>query len=167
MAITRLENSRWGFETNCFVCEPRNAGGLQIPFFHDDESDVVFAEFTLDDTFSGAPMYVHGGVTLAVLDEAAAWATIAVGGKFALTHRTTTTFERPVRIGVPYRVEAALVDRTDERITTNTEVRDLAGKVRARNEAEFVVLGAAQAVDAIGVEIDGTDRSGPAADYLR
>jgi len=167
MAVIRLENSRWGFETNCFVCEPRNAGGLQIPFFHDDESDVVFAEFTLDDTFSGAPMYVHGGVTLAVLDEAAAWATIAVGGKFAVTHRTTTTFERPVRIGVPYRVEATLVDRSDERITTSTEVRDLTGKVRARNEAEFVVLGAAQALDAIGVEIGGPDESGPEADYFR
>ncbi|MGZ8734568.1 MAG: PaaI family thioesterase [Acidimicrobiia bacterium] len=162
MAITRLKNSRWGFETNCFVCEPRNAGGLQIPFFHDDDTDVVIAEFTLDDTFSGAPMYVHGGITLAVLDEAAAWATIAVAGKFAVTHRTTTTFDRPVRIGVPYRVEAMVVDRTEERITTRTVVRDAAGKVRARNEAEFVVLGAARAVDAIGDDV-----SGPAVDFLR
>jgi uncharacterized protein (TIGR00369 family) len=162
MTIHRLENARWGFESNCFVCEPGNAGGLQVPFFHDDDTDVVFADFTLDDTFSGAPMYVHGGVTLALLDEAAAWATIAVGGKFAVTHRTTSTFDRPVRVGVPYRVEARLVDRTDERITTSAEVRDDGGKVRARTEAEFVVLGAAEAFDAIGEEAPG-----PTTDYLR
>ncbi len=162
MAITRLENSRWGFDSNCFVCEARNPGGLQVPFFHDADTDTVFADFTLDEVFSGAPMYVHGGITLALLDEAAAWAAIAVGGKFAVTHTTTTTFERPVRIGVPYRVEARLLDQTKERITTTTEVRDVAEKIRARNVAEFVVLGEAQAIDAIGENI-----SGPTTDYLR
>ena len=42
--VTRpLENARWGFESNCFVCEPRNAAGLRIPFEHDDEAGVVLA----------------------------------------------------------------------------------------------------------------------------
>ena len=79
MTLHRLHNEAWGFETNCFVCEPKNQAGLQIPFFHDDERSVVTAEFELSDAYSGAPSLVHGGVTLAVLDEAMAWACIAVG----------------------------------------------------------------------------------------
>ena len=99
MALTRLHNEDWGFASNCFVCEPRNDGGLRIPFHHDSDRDVVVASFTLDDTFSGAPSYVHGGVSLAVLDEAQAWATIAVAGRFAVTTETTTRFLRPVLVG--------------------------------------------------------------------
>ncbi len=83
----RLHNEDWGFDSNCFVCEPRNDGGLQIPFHHDLERDLVAATFTLGDRFSGAPSYVHGGVTLAVLDEAVAWATI---GEAQAMHATGT-----------------------------------------------------------------------------
>ena len=40
---TPLTNDRWGYESNCFVCEARNASGLQIPFHLEDADDVVFA----------------------------------------------------------------------------------------------------------------------------
>jgi acyl-coenzyme A thioesterase PaaI-like protein len=30
MAVIRIHNEDWGFETNCFVCEPRNDRGLRI-----------------------------------------------------------------------------------------------------------------------------------------
>jgi hypothetical protein len=39
----RLLNSRWGFESNCFVCEERDDSGLRIPFFHDRDDDAVVA----------------------------------------------------------------------------------------------------------------------------
>ena len=112
--LRRLHNEDWGFDSNCFVCEPRNEGGLQIPFFHDHGRDVVVATYSLGDRFSGAPSYVHGGVTLAVLDEAMAWATIAVGGKFAVTAETTTRFLRPVLVGKTYTVEGQLAAQTSE-----------------------------------------------------
>ncbi len=72
MTIGRLHNGSWGIDTNCFVCEPINDRGLQIPFWHDDERDVVTADFELPTASSGAPMLVLGGVILAVLDEAMA-----------------------------------------------------------------------------------------------
>ncbi|HZJ26432.1 MAG TPA: hotdog domain-containing protein [Acidimicrobiia bacterium] len=151
MTIHALENGSWGLETNCFVCEPANTGGLRVPFFHDDETDVVFADFTLDTTFSGAPNYVHGGVTLALLDECAAWATIAISQQFAVTHHLATTFDRPIKINTAYRVEARVGERVDDRIHTTAEIRDVARqKVRARSTAEFVVLGRAQLIDAMG-----------------
>ncbi len=156
MALTRLSNERWGFASNCFVCEPTNEAGLAIPFFLDEAEGVVVAEFTLDDRFSGAPAYLHGGVTLAILDEAMAWATIAVAGQWAVTHTTATTFHKPVRVGVAYRVEARVVEITETRIETTGRVLDERGVVRAEATASFVPLGTAQAVDAIGVVPDGS-----------
>ena len=78
MTLVRLHNDDWGYETNCFVCEATNERGLRIPFFHDDEADVVVAELHLGHAFSGAPTLLHGGIVLAVLDEAMAWAAIAI-----------------------------------------------------------------------------------------
>ena len=46
----RLHNDDWGYESNCFVCEVRNDGGLRIPFFHDQDAETVVAEFELPDT---------------------------------------------------------------------------------------------------------------------
>ena len=125
--LRRLHNEDWGFDSNCFVCEPRNGGGLQIPFHHDIGRDLVVATFTLGNQFSGAPSYVHGGVTLAVLDEAMAWAAIAIGGKFAVTTETTTRFHRPVLVDKTYSVEARLTAQTGEHIDST------AGHLRRRH----------------------------------
>jgi uncharacterized protein (TIGR00369 family) len=157
MATSRLENARWGFESNCFVCEPRNPAGLGIAFEHDDETDVVRAQFTLDDRFSGAPTYVHGGVVLAILDEAMSWATIAVGRVFAVTGETSTRFLRPVRVGRDHVVEARVDEAADDRLTTSATVLDAKGRSCAEARATFVPLGPAQAVDALGVVPTGED----------
>jgi acyl-coenzyme A thioesterase PaaI-like protein len=161
MTVRRLENTRWNFETNCFVCEPANERGLRIPFFHDDEADLVFADYTLGDEFSGAPTYVHGGLTLAVLDEAMAWAAIAVGEKFAVTHEISATFSYPVRVGRPYRVEARLTDQAPDHIRATAAVLDAKARPCVEGESTLVVLSAAQAVDAIG-----TEATGDAADFV-
>lgn len=162
MAIIAIHNEDWGFETNCFVCEPRNELGLRIPFFHDTDPDVVFAEFDLPNTFSGAPSFVHGGVTLAILDEAMAWACIAVGHRWAVTIETTTRFLGAVYVGKPHRVEAKVTEITAEQMRTTATVIDGKGRIRAEASATFAVLGEAQAVRAIGGEI-----SDSLTDYLK
>ena len=150
MVLRRLHNSDWGFDSNCFVCEPRNPTGLRIPFHHDDATGCVAAEFTLDDTFSGAPRFVHGGIVLAILDEAMAWATIAVGGKFAVTKETTTTFDHPVYVGRSYRVEAFVDEASDAAMATRAHVLDDKLRRCAEARATFVVLSPATAREAIG-----------------
>lgn len=152
-----LDNASWGFESNCFVCEQANARGLQIPFAHDEARGAVIAEFTLGPAFSGAPAYVHGGVVSAVLDEAMAWAAIAVAGTFAVTAELTVRFERPVRVGRPYRVEATLLDRTSHDIRAESRVLDDRETTCASATATLVPLGRAQATDAIGAELTATD----------
>src|SRR5215216_246444 len=102
MSLRTLDSASFGFPTSCFVCDPENDRGLGLSFFADDEAGLVTAEFTLGKEFSGAPQYVHGGVVLAVVDDAMAWAAIALAGKFAVVRETTTTFEHGVRLGVPH-----------------------------------------------------------------
>jgi acyl-coenzyme A thioesterase PaaI-like protein len=155
--VEPLLNSRWGFESSCFVCEASNADGLRIPFLHDAENRRVVAEFALDERFSGAPSYVHGGIVLAVLDEAMAWATIAVAGVFAVTKETTTRFRRPVHVGARYEVRG-WVEEDGDVLRCGAEVLDAAGERCSVASATFVPLGPAQAADAVGTEVTGADR---------
>lgn len=162
MPLLPLDSSRWGFESSCFVCEPSNERGLHIPFFFDDERARVVADFSLSEAFSGAPSYVHGGVLLAVLDEAMGWATIAIDGVFAVTRRTTTAFRRPVRVGQRHRVEGWINGRAHGAIDTEAVIVDASGKKCAIATARFVPMDAALARDAIGQELEGGD-----AGYVR
>ena len=162
MTVHRLHNEDWGFETNCFVCEPANERGLRIPFFHDDLAATVSAEFELPGDFSGAPTLVHGGVTLAILDEAMAWACIAIGRQWAVTTETSARFLRPVRIGSRYRVVAEVTDHVDTTMRTAARVLDRRGELRVEAEATFTTLGEAQAVRLAGVELSDDHRR-----YLR
>lgn len=153
-----LTNDQWGFASNCFVCEPTNEAGLRIPFFHDEATDRVTAAFTLDDRFSGAPSCAHGGVLLAVLDEAMAWAAIAVAHRWAVTGETTTRFEQPVRVGEPYVVTARITRPPSEGSATleaEALIVSADGTACATAAATFVVLGEAQAADAAGGALDG------------
>lgn len=154
--MVRLTNDRWGFESNCFVCEPRNPFGLQIPFQHDVAGARVVAEFALDEHFSGAPSYVHGGVLLAILDEAMAWATIAIFEKFAVTSRTTSRFERPVGLHRDHCVTAWIVESAGRAIEVAAEVSRPDGTRCVVSDATFVVLDLDQATDAAGAELDTT-----------
>ncbi len=156
MARKPLNNAGWGFETNCFVCEPSNPLGLKVSFFHDEDADLVTADFTLGVEHSGAPHYVHGGVLLAILDEAMAWAAIALGGRFAVVQSTATTFDRPVRIDEPHHVEASIHERSDTAVTARATVADAGGRPCARARARLVVLSTAVAGAAIG-PVTGAD----------
>lgn len=145
--LVQLHNDDWGYETNCFVCEPTNSAGLQIPFFHDRAGERVIADVLLSDDYSGAPTMVHGGVVLAVLDEAMAWACIAVGHRWAMTTETTTKFARPVLVERQYRVIATIVTQDATSIRAQGSVTfENKGETKtcAESEATFAILGEAQ-----------------------
>ncbi len=158
MAKTALHNDDWLFDSSCFVCEQSNEQGLRIPFFFDDDTDEVSAVFTLGGDYSGAPQFIHGGISLAVLDEAQGWATIASAGKFAVTAKTSATFRRPVEVGKEYTVVARVHTVDGNALGTSAEIVDGAGVVCVRSEAEFVVISAAVALQAVGGDLgDGMD----------
>ena len=157
VSVTRLDNDRWGFGSSCFVCEPRNEAGLGIPFDHDDEANEVRATFTLDARFSGAPSYLHGGISLAVLDEAMAWAAIAVAGKFAVTAESTTRFVHPIRVDREYTAVGRIESISNEKLEASASILDSKGRPCATATGLFVVLSAAQAVDAVGAELSESE----------
>jgi uncharacterized protein (TIGR00369 family) len=156
VALHPLTNAAWGFESSCFVCDPDNPSGLRIPFFHDDLAGLVTAEFALGAEHSGAPHYVHGGVLLTILDEAMAWAAIALAERFAVVQSTATTFDRPVRIDEPHRVRASVSDRTDTAVTARATIVDAGDVVCAEARARLVVMSSAVAGAAIG-PVTGAD----------
>ena len=149
-----LINDGWGVDSCCFVCEASNEAGLRIPFHHDVDAGEVVAPFALDERFSGAPRYVHGGVLLAVLDEAMAWATIAVAGSFVVTKDTRSRFERPVRVGEDHRVQAHIEETTGDIIRVSAEIVRADGRRCVTADATFVVLDAGHAADAAGEDLD-------------
>jgi len=159
MPLIRLHNDDLGYATNCFVCEETNTVGLRIPFFHDTDRSLVTADFELSSAFSGAPTMVHGGVLLAVLDEAMAWACIALGRQWAVTSETSTRFHRAVYVDKPYTVEAEVADQTDSELVTVGRILNVEGVVRAESRATFTALGEAQLKRAVGETGDDVDAS--------
>jgi len=154
VTLRPLTNAAWGFDSMCFVCEDANERGLRIPFFHDEDTGTVTAEFTLSETFSGAPTLVHGGVLMAICDEAMCWATIAVAHRWALTASNTHRFVRPVRLARPYSIEASVAGLDGTGIHTLATIRNAStGKVAVEAEAVFAPVAEPRAAEAIGTEV--------------
>lgn len=86
-----------------------------------------------------------------------AWATIAIGGKLAVTAETTTHFLRPVLVGRTYTVEARVTSQTADQIGTSAQVAFGEGKLCAEASATFSILGEAQAVHATGADPTSLD----------
>jgi acyl-CoA thioesterase FadM len=93
-----------------------------------------------------------------VLDEAMAWACIAVGHRWAVTVETSTKFHGAVYLDKPHRVEARVVACTTDRMDTSGRIVDLKGRVRAEATATFATLGEAQATRIVGENL-GTSAS--------
>lgn len=150
MARVHLDNERWDFPTNCFVCEPKNARGLGIPFFLDEERREIVAEFTPETHHSGAPNYAHGGFCMAILDEAMSWATIALARRWAVTFHAETEFPRMVRVGKPHTARAWVSVHEGDDLSVRGEIRDEKDRVCVAMTARFHVLNQEQANEAIG-----------------
>jgi acyl-coenzyme A thioesterase PaaI-like protein len=140
MPLERLDAARFGFDGTCFVCGPDNPRGLQVPYFHDTDHDQIVAYVTLDEHHAGAPTYVHGGVTLAIIDDGMAWACIAIAGKFALTKETSTEFEAPVIIDRPYTLEVRIAEQDRGRIITDAALLDSQRRVCVRANAVMSIV---------------------------
>jgi acyl-coenzyme A thioesterase PaaI-like protein len=161
MALLPLRNTAFGFPSECFACDPDNPVGLRLSFQHDDEADMVLSEFTLGPGYSGAPRFVHGGLLLAILDEAMAWAAIAVAGRFAVSRTSQASFRRPVMVDVPHRVEAVVEEHDEASVKARARVLNPAGKRCAEASARLVVLSEETARTAIGADLGANAR------YLR
>ena len=67
----------------CFACDPSHKDGLHMVFHL--EGDEVVSEWTADPRFEGWTGVLHGGIQATLLDEAAAWAVMALTGTAGVT----------------------------------------------------------------------------------
>ncbi|HUF52982.1 MAG TPA: PaaI family thioesterase [Dehalococcoidia bacterium] len=149
----------FGFDSLRFVCDERNESGLRQRFFFDDESGTVQAEVTPDAGHSGAPSYAHGGFSMAILDDAMAWAVIAIEKKFGLSQHIEFDFQRPAKIGRTYQVEAWINESEERQVIARAEMRDAKGRVLLAVTGRYVVMTSEQTTQAIGADAAGSAAS--------
>ncbi|HEX3607455.1 MAG TPA: PaaI family thioesterase [Candidatus Dormibacteraeota bacterium] len=145
--MRRLLSNTFGFESNCWVCEPTNPAGLRVPFHHDDVDHTVTATLRLDAHHSGAPNLVHGGLLAALCDDAMAWAAIAEAHRFALTAETRLSYLAPVPVDEELTVTARLIGGHRRQLWLMAEVR-CGGTVCVRAESRATAMGEELAHDA-------------------
>lgn len=83
---------------NCFGCGADNPWGLHLIFFAEPDGS-VHSQWTPQLNHQGYDGMVHGGIISTVFDEVMAWA-VTNAGIWAVTGRLSTTYRKPVEIGV-------------------------------------------------------------------
>jgi acyl-coenzyme A thioesterase PaaI-like protein len=90
-----LDGNLFGPEQTCFGCAPHHPIGFHLKFERD--GDEVVTRMTPGDRYEGAPGIMHGGLVATLADELAAWACIAITGKFGFTVSFDARYQLPVR----------------------------------------------------------------------
>jgi acyl-coenzyme A thioesterase PaaI-like protein len=123
--------------SNCFVCGPENAQGLQLKFVM--EHDVCRSRFVPPAHMVGYDDLVHGGLLFTVLDDTMAnW--LFLKGVRAHTARCEIRYRQPVHLGTELALEAR-VSRIKGRtvLLEATASRATDGVVVAETTATFMV----------------------------
>ncbi|MBD3277861.1 MAG: PaaI family thioesterase [Candidatus Aegiribacteria sp.] len=92
----------------CFVCGEKNPFGLQlVPRGSNGKGHILWTPKKRHQGYSGV---VHGGLISTILDEAMAYAAMSIVG-FCATAGISVKFRSPVKVDIPVRVEAEVVER--------------------------------------------------------
>jgi acyl-coenzyme A thioesterase PaaI-like protein len=105
----------------CWVCGPGNASGLRVSFApHGDNGSR--AEYIARPEHGGWPGVLHGGLLLALMDEALGWS-LYFHGAGGLTARFDARFRQPVPVGSALVVRAWTMERRGRLVKARAEVR--------------------------------------------
>jgi uncharacterized protein (TIGR00369 family) len=139
---------------NCFACGPENAEGMHLHFEPDGEG--VLCRATLDAKFQGWRGIVHGGIAMALIDEAMAHAA-GFAGHRGVTASVNVRFRKPVPVGKPIEVRGRVTWSRRNVLGVEAQVLDEAGTVLVQGEGSFVSRGPLEAA---------ADRRNPSAGAL-
>ena len=123
----------------CFACGPDNEIGLRLHFEKSGE-DGVHARTTLRPEFQGWKGIAHGGVALALMDEAMAHAAGAAGYR-GVTASMNARFRKPVPLGVPIEIEGRVKWVRRNVLELQARVIDPNGTVLLEADGRFVSQG--------------------------
>ena len=125
---------------NCFACGPDNAIGMRLHFDAGPGGDGVLARAQLASEYQGWRGIAHGGIVMALLDEAMAHAA-GFAGHRGLTASVNVRFRKPVPLETPIQVRGRVMWQRRNVLGVEGLVLDNNGDVLARAEGSFVSRG--------------------------
>jgi uncharacterized protein (TIGR00369 family) len=131
---------------NCFACGPANPIGMHVHFDRASEGDGVYARAELAAQYQGWRGIAHGGIVMALLDEAMAHAA-GFAGHRGVTATVSVRFRKPVPLERPIQVRGRVTWQRRNVLGVEASVFDDAGNVLARAEGSFVSRGRLEAVE--------------------
>ena len=105
----------------CWVCGPGNPRGLQVTFEPDGDHGSR-AVYVARDEHAGWPGVLHGGLALALMDEALGWS-LYFHGAGGMTARFDARFRQQIPIGSTLVVRAWTLARRGRLVKARAEVR--------------------------------------------
>jgi uncharacterized protein (TIGR00369 family) len=137
---------------NCFACGPTNPIGMHLHFDRTGDAEGVLARLTLAPQYQGWRGIAHGGIVMALLDEAMAHAA-GFAGHRGVTATVSVRFRKPVPLEQPIEVRGRVTWQRRNILGVEGNVLDDNGNVLAHAEGSFVSRGRLDAAD------DGLRRS--------
>jgi len=105
----------------CYVCGTENTEGLGVHFEIDHDARSISARFTPREVHQGFEGIVHGGVLSALLDEAMAKLSVALGIP-AVTAEMTVKFKAPTAPGEELLIIGRLLEETRRLVRAEARV---------------------------------------------
>ena len=130
---------------NCFACGDDNPIGMHLHFGRSDDEGVV-ARAVLASLYQGWRGIAHGGIVMALLDEAMAYAA-GFAGHRGVTATMNVRFRKPVPLEAPIEVRGRVTWQRRNVLGVEASVVDADGTTLAHAEGSIVSQGALDAVD--------------------
>lgn len=128
---------------NCFACGPANPIGMHLHFDRAAGEGVV-ANANLAANFQGWRGIAHGGIVMALLDEAMAHAA-GYAGHRGVTASVNVRFRKPVPLERPIEIRGRVTWQRRNVLGVEATVLDEAGTVLVQGEGSFVSRGPLEA----------------------
>ena len=131
---------------NCFACGPNNPIGIHLHFDRNADGEGVLARLELAPVYQGWRGIAHGGIVMALLDEAMAYAA-GFAGHRGVTAQVSARFRKPVPLEQPIEVRGRVTWQRRNVLGVEASILDGAGNLLARAEGSFVSRGRLDAAD--------------------
>ncbi|MBV8489199.1 MAG: PaaI family thioesterase [Candidatus Eremiobacteraeota bacterium] len=130
---------------NCFACGPENPIGMHL-HFERAPGEGVISRATLGARFQGWRGIAHGGIVMALIDEAMAHAA-GYAGHRGVTASVNVRFRKPVPLERPIEVRGRVTWQRRNVIGVEARISDAEGTLLAEGEGSFVSRGALHEAD--------------------
>jgi uncharacterized protein (TIGR00369 family) len=130
---------------NCFACGPANPIGLHLHFDR-APAEGVRCRALLASQFQGWRGIAHGGIVMALLDEAMAHAA-GFAGHRGVTASVNVRFRKPVPLERPIEIAGRVTWQRRNVLGVEAKISDESGTLLAQAEGSFVSRGPLEAAD--------------------